>query len=539
MCASGHEEPTSNIKGIELYDEIQMSTYKQIGINVLTQWGSFILRAVIGIILVPFMIRELGRDDYGLTILLGVIVSFAEVADMGLRAALGRHLSEALAANDTNAYNGLASTATAIWLGVGSFLAVACALCSNQIVAFLDIPLEAQGDASLLVMVFGSLSILAAFIQPLFNAVLSSSNRFDIISRFEAAYGLITGLLLLLVLSCSDYGIYAWAVIMLGCRVLLIAMSGVAARRVMPSFRLSLKRVNGESFRKLFSLSAYLFFLSLTNLLSTRADPIILSRFLGPASLALYYPGLSLSGRVRPLVLVLASQLYPITTKFHTTGDDVQMRRVLFLGTRITSCMGIGVFAILGVFSQSICRFWLEGTLGDEYRIAGSILLGWALIDLFQAAAGSQWAVMIGKNKVRFVAYTQFPLSILNIIASVYLVHNTSLGVVGVIVPTVIIGAFRRVLTTLYVRQLLGLGLGEYFKQAYLRPLVVFSLLVPFACLLTFNFPEETLVELLISCLMVSSLWGILFIAFGVFPEERKMVYDKVLSKFTSKLKNT
>lgn len=514
-----------------------MSTSKQISINILTQWGSFILRAAIGILLVPFLIRELGRDVYGLAILLGVIVSFAEVADMGLRAALGRHLSEALADNDISAYNGLASTATAIWLTVGCISAGTCALCSDYIVAFLDIPLEAQGDASLLVMLFGSFSILAAFTQPLFNAVLSSSNRFDIMSRFEAAYGLITGLLLFLVLSFSDYGIYAWAVIILGCRVLLIIMSGVVARRVMPSFQISLKRVNWGSFRKLFSLSGYLFFLNLTNLLSTRADPIILSRFLGPASLALYNPGLSLSSRVRPLVLVLANQLYPITTKFHTTGDDTQMKRVLFVGTRITLCMGVGVFAVLGILSQSICQVWLEGTLGEEYRIAGYVLLGWALIDLFQAAAGSQWPVMIGKDKVRFVAYTQFPLSILNIIASVYLVNNTSLGVIGVIVPTVFIGAFRRVLTTLYVRQLLGLRLAEYLREAYLRPFLVFSLLVPFACLLTLNFPADTLVELLISSFIISSLWGILFIAFGVMPEERKMVYDKVLSKFTSKLK--
>jgi O-antigen/teichoic acid export membrane protein len=516
-----------------------MNTSKQIGLNVLTQWLSFILRAAIGIVLVPFLIRALGRDVYGFAILLGVIVSFAEVADMGLRAALGRHLSEALAGNDIDAYNSLAATATAIWLGVGGTLAGVCAICSNSIVAFLDIPLEVQDDARLLVMLFGSFSILAAFIQPLFSAVLSSRNRFDIISQLEAGYGLITGILLFLVLSFFDNSIYAWSAIIFGGRVLRIMISAVIARRLMPSFKLSLKRVSGRSFRKLFSISGYLFFLDLTNLLSTKADPIILSRFLGPASLAVYNPGLTLSSRVRPLVLVLANQLYPVTTKFHTTGDDDQMKKVLFVGTRLTLCMGVGIFAILGVLSQSICRVWLEGTLGQEYQVAGYVLLGWALIDLFQAASGSQWPVMIGKDKVRFVAYTQFPLSIFNIFASVYLVNNTSLGVIGVIVPTVIIGAVRRVITTCYVRSLLKLHWGEYLRHAYLRPFIVGCLLVPFACLVASNFPSDNIIELMVSSFIVSLLWGALFTTLGVLPEERSLVYQKISEKFLFKSKKT
>jgi O-antigen/teichoic acid export membrane protein len=516
-----------------------MSTSKQIGINVLTQWLSFILRAGIGIVLVPFLIRELGRDVYGLAILLGVIISFAEVADMGLRAALGRHLSEALAENNMDAYNSLAATAVAIWLSVGGILAVACAIFSGSIVAFLDIPVEIQGDANLLVMLFGSLSILMAFIQPLFSAILSSSNRFDVINRLAAGHGLTTGVLLFLVLSYSDSGIYGWGVVMLGGKVLFLIISAVVALRVMPSFQFSLKRVSWVSFRKLFSLSGYLFFLNLTNLLSSKVDPIILSRFLGPASLALYNPGLTLSSRVRPLVLVLANQLYPVTTKFHTTGDDAQMKKVLFVGTRLTLCMGIGVFAILGVLSQSICRVWLEGTLGQEYQVAGYILLGWALIDLFQAAAGSQWPVMIGKNKVRFVAYTQFPLSILNIFASVYLVNHTSLGVVAVIVPTVIIGAVRRVITTCYVRSLLDLKWGDYLRHAYLRPVIVGCLLIPIASLVSLNFPANSIVELMVPILIISILWCVLFGVIGVLPEERSLVYQKISEKSPFKSKET
>lgn len=497
------------------------------------QWLSFVLLASIGIVLVPFLIRELGRDVYGLAILLGVIVGLSGVADIGLRAALGRHLSEALASGDIHAYNSLAASAAAVWLTVGCILSGLCVVFSGPIVAFMEIPIDLHDQARLLLMLLGGASIFIAFIQPLFNAILSSHNRFDVISRLNAFQGVSSGLLLFVVLSYSDTGIYGWAAVTMGCKILLLIASAVFACRVMPEYQFSFRLVSIKSFRKLISLSGYLFFLNLTNLLSSKADPIILSRFLGPASLALYNPGLTLSSRVRPLVLVLANQLYPVTTKFHTTGNDEQMKNVLFVGTRLTLCMGIGVFAILGIFSQSICRVWLEGTLGEDYQLAGYVLLGWALIDLAQAAAGSQWPVMIGKDKVRFVAYTQFPLSILNISASVYFVTQTELGVVGVVVPTVVIGVFRRMLTTLYVRRLLRLGYWEYLREAYLRPLIVFLIIVPVGCIIALSFPADTLIDLLVSCLILSSLWALLFFAFGVLPQERRVIYDKVMSRFS------
>ena len=506
-----------------------MSNTRQIGINVITLWISFVLRAGIGILLVPFLIRELGRDVYGLAILLGVVVSFAEIADMGLRMALGRNLAEALTVKDTETYNRLASTAAAIWLSVGSLVAIACVVGAPAIVSFLDIPAEIRPDAIFLVGAFGGGSILVAFILPIFTAVISSNNRFDIVNNVQAVEGVLTGLLLFLVITLTDNGIYAWAAVMFGSKVLFLGIKALASWRLVPSFRISPGLVNGRSFRTLFSLSGYLFFLQLTNLLSMKADPFILSRFLGPASLALYNPGLMLSKRVRPLVLVLANQLYPVTTKFHTSNDRERMKVTLYVGTRITLCMGIGVFAILGVYNQDICRVWLGETLGDEYRIAGYILLGWTLIDLFQAAAGSQWPVMIGKSKVRFVVFTQFPLALLNIAASVYFVAYTEMGVVGVIIPTVLIGGFRRVLTTLYVNHLLQLHLREYLCQAYLRPFIIFLILIPAAFFITVYHPAESLFELAINAGVAAFLWTLLTFYFGITKSERRILHQKIL----------
>jgi O-antigen/teichoic acid export membrane protein len=508
-----------------------MSTTRQIGINVASQWASFVLLGAIGVFLVPFLIRELGRDLYGLTVLLGVIVTFAEIADLGLRAALGRHLAEAITLGDTDTFNRLASTAAGIWLSVGTIMAGVWVAFAADIVDFLDIPSQIRADVLPLIVAFGAASILLAFVDPIFSAILSSNNRFDVINSLQAGFGLLVGILLLSVLSVTSYGIYAWAVVTLGCKLFFLGFKAFAAARLVPTFRLSPSLIDGSSFRKLFSLSGFLFFLNLTNILSVNADPIIISRFLGPGTLALYNPGLGLSSRVRPMVLALANQLYPVTTRFHSTGEKAQMESALFLGTRITFSMGVGIFAVLGLFSQDICRVWLKGTLGDDYRIAGQVLLAWALIDLFQAAAGTQWAVMIGKNKVRFVTYTQFPLSVVNILASIYLVGYTDLGVLGVLIPTVLIGAFRRLLTTVYVNRLLALRLRDYFREAYLRPLIISSILIPAGVLLRIYVRVESVLDLTVVVALTAMLWFALFFTLGVKGCERSTVFASLLKR--------
>ncbi|NBB79901.1 MAG: oligosaccharide flippase family protein [Verrucomicrobia bacterium] len=465
---------------------------------------------------------------YGLAMLLGVVVSFAEIADMGLRMALGRNLAEALSVQDKEAYNRLASTAGAIWLSVGSLMALACVILAPAIVTFLDIPPEIQNEAIFLVRAFGGGSILLAFILPIFTAVLSSSNRFDIVNNVHAVQGVLTGLLLFLVISLTDYGIYAWAAVMFGIKILSISVQGVLARRLVPTLRLSPALVDRQSFHKLFSLSGYLFFLQLTNLLSMKADPIILSRFLGPAALALYNPGLSLSRQVRPLVQVLANQLYPVTTKFHATGDKKRMETTLFLGTRITLCMGIGVFAILGIFSQDICRVWLESTLGADYRIAGHVLLGWALVDLFQAAGGSQWAVLIGKNRVGFIVFLNFPLAVTNISASIYMVAYTGLGVVGVIIPTVVIGALRRIITTIYLCRVIECKILLYLREAYLRPFLLAVILVSGNLFVVYFYSARNLFDLVAMVAVSAIVWLLLSLGVGFKAPERGIVVKRI-----------
>lgn len=505
-----------------------MSTVRQIGINVLTQWGAFVIRAGIGILLVPFLISSLGREYFGIAMLMGVIVSFAEIADLGLRTALGRHLSEALAKGDSIYFSKLASTAAAFWIGVASVGSSVLILFAEAITHALVIPEALRAETVLLVQTFAVGSLLLSFIRPVFTAVISSHNRFDLLSRVEVLSTVLNGAGLYLVLGPGGHGLFGWATVTLSVSFAVMLVTAWIAFRLKPDYRVSPLLVSRAAFKDLFALGSQLFFLQLTNLFSMKADPFILTRFLGPDSLALYRPGLMLSSQIRPLVMVLANQLYPVTTRYQATGNAESLRTVLFLGTRVTFGLSIGAFLVLGVFSQDICRIWLEGALGEDYRIAGYILLGWALVDLFQGAAGSQWAVLIAKSKIKFAVWVNFPLAIINVCASIYLVGFTSLGIVGVIIPTVLIGAFRRILMSWYVAQVCEVGCIRYFQEAYLRPVLMFLIVLPVSLWVANVFVLSSFGSLFLALLVVGGLWGLTFLFIGIRRDERNMILRKI-----------
>lgn len=511
-----------------------MSTVRQIGKNVVTQWVAFGIRAAIGILLVPFLIGSLGRDYYGIAMLLGVIVSFSEVADMGLRTALGRHLSEALAQKDSARFSRLASTAGAFWIAMAGICVLVLFLGAERIVALLGIPKDLASEAVFLLRTFGVGSLFLAFTQPIFSAVITCNNRFDLISRTEVVSTIFSGAALYLLLGPGGQGILAWALVNLSVRLGVLMGFGWISFRLKPDLELHPKKCSWAAFRQLFGFGWQVFFLQLTDLLSMKADPLILTKFLGPQSLALYRPGLMLVGHVRPLVMVLANQLYPVTTRFHAEGKNEELEKVLFVGTRLTFGLAIGAFVLLGVFSQSIARVWLEGSLGIEYRIAGHILLGWALVDLLKGAAGSLWPVLIAKNRIRFIVFTQFPLALLNISASIYFVGYTSLGVIGVIIPTVAIGFILRVVTMLYVNHVFGLSFWSHFRAAHLRPVILLALLLPVSTSLAWFFPARTIWELVPVLGITAALWVVLFFWIVLHQSEKIMLLAEV-KKYTNR----
>jgi O-antigen/teichoic acid export membrane protein len=488
--------------------------------------------------MVPFLLRHLGTEGYGFIGMLGVVVSISKIADMGLRSALGREMSEQVAKGDSGAFNELASTAFGLYLVIASIVGAVLFVVSPALVDIFKVSEAMKPEAILLLRWYGISTVFLSFVSPVFAAGLASHHRFDIINTIATGISIGTSLCVFAAITYASDAFSAWAITSLCFQVLSVSVLYVCFRLYCRG-SICVGCLNPSRLRSLFGLSGSLFLLQLTQSLSEKSDPLVISYFYGPSGVGLYQPGQRLSTMTRPIVLTLADQMHPLTTKQHIDGNIKNMQRILVYGTKYTLLMGSLFSAGMVVFADTFARLWLEASIGQDYKIVSYVIMGWAVVDLTTYLAGTQWSVLLGMKKLKFVIWSQLPLAVANVLVSIYLVGYTELGIVGVLIATIAIGIVRRPLLIWHTSRSIDLPLGEYLKGSYLTPTFCFLVTLGSAYAIKGTLVPSSYLMLLVCAGLTAAIWGVATFAVGLNSAERSFfsgMVSKVILRIKSKL---
>lgn len=438
--------------------------------NLFTGWLSVIVKTAIAIYMVPFLLSKLGQEGYGLIGLLGVVIGFSAVADLGLRKSLSRELTELVHRRDRSSVKELCSTALMLYLVIACLLSVVVMLNAHTIVGFFKVG-EGQVDAAVTLMrSFVPLSFIASFIRPVFSAGLVAHHRFDWVNSGEAVFSILTSLGVFVALGPFNCGLWGWSAMTLLGSLMTLVVFFYLNRKLEVGVILDCRSFRFSRIKSLFRLGGHLYVLELTRSLSERADPLIVSGFFGPAGVALYMPASRISQSLRPFVLMLSNQMHPMATSQFVDNDTRQLQQTLLIGTKFTVLLGGFVCAGLFMFAESFASLWLGAVIGDDSQLVAMLIMGFSIIDFTGYCAGTQWPVLLGMARLKFLVCTQVISSIINVIVSIYLVGYTSIGIVGVLYGTVVIELIRRPLMVWYTANVLDLKCVDYFLSSYLRP---------------------------------------------------------------------
>lgn len=497
-------------------------TLTQILINLGTGWMASAIQMIISLALVPFLLLHMGKDGYGLIGLLGVITSLTTIADLGLRTALGRELAEHVANRDKQAFSEIASTAFAAYLSLAAVFSAILYFAAPWLVGTLKIPESLQSDAQNLLRIYGVWSIILSFVVPVFSAGLASHHRYDVINGVQIAGGILTSMLLFLVISLVGKPLYGWMLVVMGMGLVTAGCTFLFFLKLYSENPLKPERIHLNRLRSLLHLGGKMYALQLTNIFSERSDPLIISYFLGPAGVAIYQSGQKLSQSLRPIVLMLVTQIDPIATRSHVLNRQDQQQKILIYGTKFTLIFGSLVAAGIISLATPFCSLWLNASLGKEVFIVAEVMTLWACADLLNYAAGSQFPILLGMKKLNFLIWTQLPTALLNIVLSIYFVGFTSLGLASVLYSTIIINLIRRPILMRYTAHQCGLTFRQYFSLSYARPLICFSLTLLAG--LAIRNVAETWSSLVLAAMFISTFWLATTWLIGLSKEERMIL---------------
>lgn len=465
----------------------------------------------------PYIVRTMGVDGYGVFSLLVVFAGYLSHLDLGLGWALTKFVAEYEARGETDVLERSVRTAVLALLAGGALGALLLIGLSDVIVTrFLSLPpaLAAQAKTALWVSAggFAINSALGAL-----SAVLRGFHRFDITTGLNMLFGTLATLGTVAVLAGggSLVGVVSvHALVTCGS----LAAHVVVLRRLRPDVSL-LPRLYRPEFSRMFSFSVFTLLGKVGVAALFQIDKVIVASFLPVAYVSYYVIPFGVAQKLNLLGSIAATVMFPLASE-EFAGESRERYEKVYRRTVKVVFLVTGISTVVVVaFSDRLLRVWL----GADFAEHGGMVLALLSVAFCVNALSSVEAVSIeGAGRPRVTAGFLAVSAVINLTACPILTRWY--GITGTAIALTISLTTLSIMNIVFFnRALIRSTLADALTKNYLAGAAAVVLVIPVAYLLA-RAPADDLASVLL--MMAASGPGLCGIGLWVVlnTEERQML---------------
>ena len=491
--------------------------------NTLSNLVFSLSKSLSGLILIPLFVGQVGKESYGIVVLLLGIVGYAELFDLGLKPALVRNLTaEKLDQKSENEVFIAALAGSTFYFFISLLFLVPAIFFFG---ARFGIP--TQLVESPIIYLFTVFYLFINIVSPIFSALLISKNRFDLVN-YRSSFFTILGIgLTILLVWITDLSYYAWMIATLFSKTLELMVLIFLSKKHFPDLGIHLTLFSWKRLGSLIGFGWKMLLSKWNKKIKFDSDPLVLSYFLGPASLAIYRPGSALVQSIRPIVSAMAGQLFVSASKAHRAENKKSLQFLLISGSKFTVLAYLPIFFTFCFYGEWIINLWLgKAYQPQDIHLIYLVLLFWSLIDLFFYIEGSAYSILFGINQLDFMIKADLVVSLINVVCSVVLIKYFHMGILSVLIPGVIIEFFVRVAFFINTAKRINLSFRDCLSQ-YFIPLITLFLLFIFPLWLLSAQTFSLWIQIPIYLITLVTLYPVLVWKLVMNDEERRLVSGK------------
>lgn len=475
----------------------------------------FFANAIVGIIMMPFIIHSLGDKMYGLWIFVGSFLGYYGLMDFGLNSAVQRFISRAIGISDHKEINKVINTSLFIFIIIGLV-----ALIISFGVAFI-VPLLikniTESELFRKVILILGLNFAIGFPLRVFSGILYANLRQDISAIIELIKLAVRTILIIVSLNMG-YGIMALAWITFAMDIGGYLVKYFLTKKLYKYIHLSRSLIDKTKIKPLFSYSVFTFISQIADQLRFNLDNLIIVTFIGLSSVTLYSIGSRLIRYFSELIGAAVGMLSPVFSQYEGSNNYQLIREKFILTTKISSYLSIMISGILIIFSQVFIKIWM----GEDYLSAYSIVLILCIPITFSLMQTPTIQLLFGISKHKFFAISNTIEGIANLILSLLLVKK--FGIIGVALGT----AIPMIITKLFIQPIytcliIKLDIRKYYWENIILVVIKASAIyfVIWYSLRTLLLNRQTYFTLLILISYALILYSISIFIFGFSRNER------------------
>jgi O-antigen/teichoic acid export membrane protein len=378
------------------------------------------ITALVGIALVPIMLRALGQDNYSLWIVATSLSAILTASDLGLGWTVCRlvatdpmgceddHVAFVRSAGNISALMGLAA---------GCFLGLAGLLSGNR----LHLMPLAQKAAPGVFWLVGA-SLLVERVSGFGSTVLAGLRRFELTNLVAAATSVVWGVAAFIVLA-NGGAVPAVAACLLGTSLVRCGITLALVVRLSPRYAFKPDLIRWQSVRNHVSFAFSSLMVELFSGLAWNCGPVLLGFIRGPAAAVPYYIAQKFPMAVSGMSWRSAEVLFPAASQ--NLDDAAKSRDILRVGSRWVPALALPFAVLLMVTAPHLLQAWI----GSIPAGADSILRILAVVVVVDAVASGPFLVLWGRGAIKTILATQVGLGIG--VVSLTLIGTALLGATG------------------------------------------------------------------------------------------------------------
>lgn len=395
-----------------------------------------------GFYYVPYLINNLGISLYGVLPLALIINQFISVISGSLTGALTRFFSIASEKKEYDLASKYLGTSKFVMLIIIGVALVFVLFIIYFIEDFFSIPQGYELDVRILIL-FTFLGFSFSLFANIYNIVLYSKNRLDLINVTKICRILLKFLFVILLFSGLSIKIYYVGLATMLTEFIVLLMSYFYYKRNKESgINSSMSLFDKASLGVVMTMSIWIVLQQLGDLGLYKIDTIIVNMFWSSVESGVISSMSEFIMYALMMVTIISTLFGPLiliaySNDRHEEVENLTLDNSLVVG--VLSAIGAGV---LFGYSEFILQSWLEN---DEVSLSSHFLSIKSLLIPFYASAGVFAFVSRSWNKVKFPAIATVCIGVLNlvlvIIISVF--FKSSLGIVGILITSLILGVIQ------------------------------------------------------------------------------------------------
>ncbi len=494
----------------------------QIKKGAILSYVTIIVNIAIGFLYTPWMIKTIGKSDYGVFMLVTTFLSYF-VTDFGLSHTIARYLSKYRIEGKTNEIKNLLGVVGKVYIYFNIaiiFVLTIVYIFSAQI--FVKLTPEEVVKLKHVFVIVGFYSLLTFTFSPL-DSLYIAYEKFSIQRKLDLVNKLST-VMLMIVFLWLGYGLYTMVMVNAGVTLITILLKVLISRNWFNQ-KINFSYKNKTLLKELFKFSFWVSIIGIAQRLMINITPTILGIVSGTTQITIFSLAIVIDGYIWTFAHALNGLFLPEISRLETKKNNKEEVTNLMIRVGRIQLLIMGmVFIGLIVLGKEFIQLWLGKGFEELYYVILLLIIP-SIITLTQEIAYTYLFVI---NELKYRAILFLTTSFISVGISFY--FGKAYGAIGSAIGVFITIMLCHVIgmNIIYWKKI-KLDIPRFFKEVFGNQILIWLVVIGVGFFMNY---ELHINNIWISFILKGSILTLLFVTgqwfFGMRQSEKDLIKGSV-----------